>query len=327
MESSVIDVVIGIIRDQQGNILLSKRNPGSHQGSLWEFPGGKKKQGESDIEALNRELQEELGIQVITPRFFMKLRYIYPDCQVELSAWYVDRWEGKPHSREGQQVEWIEPGKLADLDFPPANKKLIKAMRLPRLYLICPFPGNNHTEFINRIESFIRAGVNLLQLRCDETVLYSNKVVVNKAYEICESNDAILMINAKPESVEVLDAHGIHLKSSRLLQLSERPVDNNYYLSASCHTIDEIEHANKIDVDFITVSPVCQTGSHPESVPMGWKMFGEITAYSDIPVYALGGMLPFHMKDALKSGANGIAVLSGIWHARNPEEVIRQCHN
>ncbi|NNC63350.1 MAG: (deoxy)nucleoside triphosphate pyrophosphohydrolase, partial [Gammaproteobacteria bacterium] len=74
-----IDVVVALIRDSSGRVLVSRRRPGSHMAGFWEFPGGKRDSGEAARDALARELDEELGICVLSAEPFMSLDHEYPD--------------------------------------------------------------------------------------------------------------------------------------------------------------------------------------------------------------------------------------------------------
>jgi len=86
---NTIHVAAAAIRNQSGQILLSKRHPDSHQGNLWEFPGGKLEPGESVDSALQRELQEELGIQISEHRPLIRIRHDYADRRVLLDVHLV----------------------------------------------------------------------------------------------------------------------------------------------------------------------------------------------------------------------------------------------
>jgi len=328
MPSDAIQVVVGIITNEKGEVLLAKRPPDVHQGGLWEFPGGKQEQDEEVRSALKRELMEELGMLVKRARPYIKLYYDYPEKSVVLNVWLIQEWEGVPYGKEGQLIRWYGRNCLNEIEILPANEAIIKAIKLPPLYLISPGPAADRlNEFISGIEESIVAGARLLQLRCHEEFYKIHPEVIQKILTICNAHNAMLLVNAIPTTAASLNVHGVHLNSVRLLQLNERPLDCNFRISASCHNKIELSHAERIGVDFAVLSPVQFTSSHPDAIPMGWKKFKEIVDNANIPVYALGGMLPIHMDTAWECGAHGIAMLSGIWSSGNPAEVIRQCIN
>jgi 8-oxo-dGTP diphosphatase len=110
-------------------VLIAERPPGKHLAGRWEFPGGKLLPGESEAAALARELDEELGIEVLASRPFMRLSHAYADREVELSMWIVERFEGAPRGRDGQQLKWVAPARLTEEDLLEADWPFIKALQ------------------------------------------------------------------------------------------------------------------------------------------------------------------------------------------------------
>ena len=98
----MIQVVAAVIRDAEDNILITRRAQHVHQGGLWEFPGGKREAGETAPQALARELNEELGIQVLEAVPLIKVNHDYGDKQVQLDVWTVTDFAGEAWGREGQ---------------------------------------------------------------------------------------------------------------------------------------------------------------------------------------------------------------------------------
>lgn len=128
MTAKVIHVAVGVIlRDQ--HILLALRSSKQHQGGKWEFPGGKVEAGETVQQALSRELQEEVAIQVSESSAFMQLQYAYPEKTVLLDIHLVTRFSGEPHGREGQPLRWASVAELSQLDFPDANQPIVERIK------------------------------------------------------------------------------------------------------------------------------------------------------------------------------------------------------
>jgi len=128
MVASNTNVVVGLILDGQGRVLVSQRAEGVHMGGFWEFPGGKRRTLEGRQEALERELKEELGIQVLETQPLMVLGHDYPDCCVCLDVFLVQVYEGRPVSLESQPIAWIFPRDLKNIRFLPADKPIIEAL-------------------------------------------------------------------------------------------------------------------------------------------------------------------------------------------------------
>jgi len=121
-------VVAAALYDRLGRVLIAERPPGKHMAGRWEFPGGKVAKGESELAALQRELAEELGIEVRAARAFMRLQHDYPDRRVELSLWIVQAYAGLPASREGQGLKWVVPAGLGAEDMLEADRPFVTAL-------------------------------------------------------------------------------------------------------------------------------------------------------------------------------------------------------
>ena len=100
-------VAAGILQDSAGRILISERLCDGPFNGLWEFPGGKISEGESAVDALHRELAEELGIDVTDSQAFMDLHHEYPDRTVDLEFFLVTGWQGEPRGLEGQGIRCL----------------------------------------------------------------------------------------------------------------------------------------------------------------------------------------------------------------------------
>jgi len=121
----IVHVAVGVIR-RGAEIFISKRPDALHQGGKWEFPGGKVETGETVLEALNRELQEEVGLTVLAATPLLQLEYDYPEKTVLLDVWCVDEFSGVAAGREGQQVAWVHYQQLSNYQFPDANQPILQ---------------------------------------------------------------------------------------------------------------------------------------------------------------------------------------------------------
>lgn len=129
---SRIQVVAGIIikgdSGKERQVLLAKRNDKQHQGGLWEFPGGKVDAKEEHFSALQRELQEELGITIQNSQFFQKVKFDYADKQVALNFYLVSKYLGNEHGAEGQPLKWVTLSELKNYAFPEANQPIVERL-------------------------------------------------------------------------------------------------------------------------------------------------------------------------------------------------------
>lgn len=114
-----------------GRVLVTKRKAGSHLAGLWEFPGGKVTPGESPQQALVRELNEEIGVAVRVGRPLDVTHHAYPEREVLLLFFLVEREAGSPPPRaiDVADLAWVGPEGLSELAFPPADEGVLDAVR------------------------------------------------------------------------------------------------------------------------------------------------------------------------------------------------------
>ena len=124
-------VVCVALVDADSRVLIAKRPEGKAMAGLWEFPGGKVGDGELPEEALVRELDEELGIDItescLAPLSFAS--HVYDDFHLLMPLYVCRIWKGAVSAREGQQLKWVCPSKLGDWPMPPADAPLVAALR------------------------------------------------------------------------------------------------------------------------------------------------------------------------------------------------------
>ena len=124
----ILQIAVGIIRNDAGEIYITQRAADAHMANKWEFPGGKIEAGETAEEAMIRELEEEVGITASEPQLFDKLEYEFPDRHIMLWFWLVENWQGEPWGKEGQPGRWIAQNALIADEFPPANAPVIEKL-------------------------------------------------------------------------------------------------------------------------------------------------------------------------------------------------------
>ena len=122
-----VHVAVGVVR-RNNTFFICKRADYQHQGGKWEFPGGKVESGESVEQALSRELQEEIGIDVIATSPLIEIAHEYTDKNVLLSVLVVQEFSGEPFGKEGQIHRWVEMSELTSIDFPEANVAIVDAL-------------------------------------------------------------------------------------------------------------------------------------------------------------------------------------------------------
>jgi len=123
----IVHVAVGVIKREE-QYFLTKRLENAHQGGKWEFPGGKVETDETVAQALHRELQEEIAIDVLSCFPLIEIKHDYGDKKVLLDVYVVDNFQQEPIAQEGQQSAWFTLKELIKLDFPAANKAIIEKL-------------------------------------------------------------------------------------------------------------------------------------------------------------------------------------------------------
>ena len=130
----VIQVAAGLIA-RGGRYLIARRKADTHLGGLWEFPGGKREPGESLTDCLQRELREELGIDVTGPVHFRTIRHEYSEKTVELHFFHCTIRRGEARAMDCEEIRWVMPGELTSYEFPPADRPLLEALKQDREHM------------------------------------------------------------------------------------------------------------------------------------------------------------------------------------------------
>ena len=302
-----------MISADQKHVLIARRPSNVDHGGLWEFPGGKLAPYETGLEGLKRELHEELGVEIVRAQPLIRVHHEYPDKHILLDVWQVHEFAGEPFGREGQAVRWVPMNELVNYPFPAANLPILRAVMLPTEYLITGEEPDDE-RFAALLERALHEdNIRLVQLRAKSLDDAAYVARAERALTLCREYGAKLLLNGEPTLLDHVDADGIHLTSARLMQLDRRPIAENKWLSASTHDQKQLSQAAVLGCDFVTLSPLRTTPSHPEVAPMGWHDFQQLVERAGMPVFALGGMTRFDANHARAVGAQGIASIRDFW--------------
>jgi 8-oxo-dGTP diphosphatase len=361
----LVHVAVGVIFDsslesldhKEGRVLIAKRADHQHQGGLWEFPGGKVETGESVQVALQRELEEELGLQcsIDDMQPLISIPFHYSDKSVLLDVWSVFSGEMPTTSsdtedafvgKEGQPLLWVDQGKLGGYEFPAANKAIIDALILPKKIAISEDsldPEIILAQVANTLRNHChKENPDLwIQLRAPRLNQMQYTQLAMKLYGICHEAGSKLIWNCPLDWYQIAFADGLHLSRENVVkadlmggdllksglmvsQKVERPIPANQWLSIACHNLAELEVAQDL-ADYILVSPVNKTSTHIKATPLTWAGFNVISNQARIPCYAMGGMKAIDIDVAIKQGGQGIAGIS--YFTYEPQASIPDDHS
>ena len=140
MTVKIIHVAVGVVINEEGQILIAKRAHNQHQGGLWEFPGGKVEPDESVFDALVREFAEEVDLRILSAVPLQQIKHDYGDKHVFLDVWLSRQsntpldsscaaYEGKARGKESQEIAWVNIADLENYTFPEANKEIVEHVK------------------------------------------------------------------------------------------------------------------------------------------------------------------------------------------------------
>lgn len=319
MSKPFLDVAAGIIMRPDGQILLGQRPFDKQWPGWWELPGGKIEAGETVLEALARELKEELDIEVTEAAPWVTYVHEYPKTLVRLSFCKVTAWNGEPRGMENQAIAWVDPhGPLQVGPVLPATEPPLRWLTFPDRYLISHIGSADALDaWLQRLDTALKNGVRLVQFRepewearahHDEAERSKLHAAFQAVLERCRASGAHCLVNGVHQESWWSLADGVHLRSADAL--IRRAVPRKPALvAASVHNEEELEAARDLNVDFVVIGHVLDTPSHPGSEALGWERFSHLAQAAGRPAYAIGGQSLNTLRTAKQRGAHGIAFM------------------
>lgn len=120
--------VVGAMIERDGRYLITQRKPTASLPLLWEFPGGRVEPGETDAEALKRELREEMAIAVNVAGEVMHVQHAYPDYDIDFRVYRCTLIDGEVRHIKVYDHRWVSPQDLDDYEFPAADQKTLEQL-------------------------------------------------------------------------------------------------------------------------------------------------------------------------------------------------------
>ncbi len=315
--SGMVRVAAAVMVRPDGRVLLAQRPHGKPYAGYWEFPGGKLEPGETPRHALERELREELGIDVTTATPWMVQEFVYPHAHVELNFFRVFAWRGEPHGHDGQAFSWQQPGRFDIAPLLPANTPVMAALLLPPVYGITCAGDLGEEEFLARAEAAFARGLAMVQVREKDWPAARVERFAQRLHALARVHGARVLLNGEAEVARRLGLDGVHWSAARLMSGVARP--DAMLVGASCHDARELARAADAGCDFAVMGPVRATPTHPGVRLIGWDGFVRAILRTRNPVYALGGLTAADLPEALTRGAHGIAMRRGAWTEKHEE--------
>ena len=318
MPDHIIDVAVGVLLRPDGTVLLGNRPADKPWPGWWELPGGKLEPGETVLEALARELKEEIGITVTHATSWVTYVHTYPTTTVRLAFCRVTGWEGEPLGLEGQALRWVQIAQAQDVpQLLPATYPPLRWLQLPTTYAISSAGSTKHLPaFLEHLERGLKGGIRLFQWRepdwpggpAHDSLHQALQTVLAR----CHTYGAKLLVNSVHPEAWWHQADGVHLRANDALRLSARPaLSAGKRVGVSTHNLLELTQARALEADFAVMGPVLATASHPGQPGMGWETFATLNTQAGLPLFALGGQSNATLLRAQSVGGHGIAGIRG----------------
>ena len=311
--TKVTEVAAAVIQRPDCSFLLAQRPEGKPYPGYWEFPGGKVEPGESARQALQREIKEELDVEIVQATPWITRVHAYTHATVRLHFFRVSAWRGEFRGMENQAHIWQRVEALDVGPMLPANTPIFRALSLPPVYALTHVTQLGASVFLQRLDQALANGLRLIQLREKQLPAAALPALAAEIIKRAHAHGARVLINGDIELAQSSGADGVHLSAEQLMKSAQRP--EFPLVGASCHTRAEIEHAAALQLDFAVVGAVKNTPSHPGQTPLGWERFQTLIAAAALPVYAIGGLTLEDVAHAQVCGAHGIAMQRAAWLA------------
>jgi thiamine-phosphate pyrophosphorylase len=195
------------------------------------------------------------------------------------------------------------------------------------LYLVTDEKASRGRDIINIVKQALKGGVTVVQLREKEL---STRQFVERASElkkILKPYNVPLIINDRVDIALAIEADGVHIGQSDMpLEMVKKIVPGNMIIGLSVETVQQVREAEGLEVDYLGVSPIFSTPTKTNFDERPWGLEGlrKARAISKHIIVGIGGINADNAEDVIKAGADGIAVVSGICSADDPETASRE---
>lgn len=331
-----VQVAIAILAFGE-QLLLATRKDDQHQGGKLEFVGGKIEPNETPMQALKREICEEIGLD-ITDNLTIKLGRIYhdyPEVSVCLHVFYVvlsqnsyQVYQHRTQGSENQSIGFYDKSWVIDHAdrFPAANRRILQWLLLPDVIVISlplsdfadeqcwlSFYAKKLTKnqlFYPRLQTDTNQAIiiiqKLLKLRPDLRIILPMQLSQNtNFYHLCEQKQVVAITFGQNQ-----------LMNFESYQIILRNLPKKLFYLASCHDAISIEKANDIAKNYsligVFVSPVKPTKTHPDSQTLGLNAFKNLTKKANMPVIALGGLVVDDLPQVQQRGGFCVSGIRGF---------------
>lgn len=336
MSKPYLHVAAALIENTQQQFLLASRPHDKSWGGWWELPGGKIEANETPLEAVIRELEEELGIQVTAVTPWVVYEHEYPNTRVQLNFCRVTAWQGTPRGIEGQELGWFsaEEALKGPLQLLPAAFPPLRWSQLPTRYVLTDLRNPDHVDdWLAQLTQAHSRGSDMMvqfreaewQQRAEQSPREAETLAA--AWQACLTTCRQLgipcVVNSRHPQAWWAEADGVQLRAIDAAQYAAQvaeplksdvahadpvlPIPSHVKVGVSVHNEAELAAAQRLNAQFVVIGHVLPTPSHPNQTPLEWSGFQALAQAAQRPAYAIGGQNSDSLATAFASGAHGVA--------------------
>ncbi len=199
-----------------------------------------------------------------------------------------------------------------------------KRLRSFRLYAVTDIqPGDG--ECVNKIEAALKGGADIIQLRSKHAHDRDLFELGLKIKKIIERYDKLFFVNDRPDLCCALDADGVHIGQDDLpVSIVRKMLPRGRLIGKSTHTLEQVRHAMREDIDYIGFGPLFGTPTKPGYAPVGLGDIRHVMRIATVPVVCIGGIDQANLGTVIAAGATRVAVVRAIFQQADVELATRR---
>ncbi len=313
----VTEVAVGVLLRADDAVLLADRPAGKPYAGYWEFPGGKIEPGESIEHALQRELHEELGIDIAGSTPWVTFEFDYPHAYVRLHFRRIYNWLGTPRGREGQRLAFFRLHDPSPQPLLPAAVPALRWLSLPALIAELTLEGTSADRHLAQLERAFAQGVRMVSLQASAGL--ESDLLQAMARQVQIRADAVgahvavsgALVAKMGQAGARASGTSLLLDDSELSVLDARPSTGWAGIRASSRS--SVDRAARLGFDYAVVGPVLPEPTISSQEAIGWHGFNVSAHQAPLPIYATGGLDLGDLERAQFAGAHGLALPLSAW--------------
>ena len=197
------------------------------------------------------------------------------------------------------------------------------------LYLVTDRGMTQGRDLLWVLQQALDGGVRGIQLREKDLVGRELFFLAEAARKLTQRYHALLLINDRIDIALAVDADGVHLSTASIpIESARALLGRQQLLGASTHSLEEAQEAERNGADFVVFGPVYFTPSKASyGSPQGLAALKKVVEKLSLPIYAIGGIKPENIADTRRTGVRGVALISAVMSAADPEDVTKKILN